>query len=128
MGVLARLFRRSKATEETAGTAADDLTTDATAEETAATTPESAEAVDTTNAGESSAGAPADDAGAERTGEPTAASARDEAGDGNAVEPRTDGSTQAGPVAPAAVDGVEIPRQQSAEEAADSGAGDGARA
>ncbi|MFI1922494.1 hypothetical protein [Streptomyces sp. NPDC020377] len=109
MGVLARIFRRSKATEEaTAGTA---------------------------SAADASTGTPADGVGAERTGEPTPAqdSAEAEAGAeqagpeqaGNAAEPETEKTTE--PVAVGGTDGVEIPRQQSAEEAADSEAGDGAR-
>ncbi|MEU9269448.1 hypothetical protein AB0E04_28905 [Streptomyces sp. NPDC048251] len=102
MGVLARIFRRSKATEE------------ATAE--------------TASAADASTGTPADGVGAERTGEPTQESA--EAGPGaekagNAAEPETEKTTE--PVAVAGTDGVEIPRQQSAEEAADSEAGEGAR-
>ncbi|MBK3635459.1 hypothetical protein JHN52_21520 [Streptomyces sp. MBT97] len=133
MGVLARLFRRSKATEEAAETVADDVTTgakDATAGAAAGTTPGAADAADTTDGDERSASAPADGAGAERTDEPTTASARerDGDGDGDIVEPQADGPAEAGPVVLAATDGVEIPRQQSAEEAADSGAGDGARA
>ncbi|WP_314224501.1 gliding motility protein [Streptomyces zaehneri] len=68
---------------------------------------------------------------AERTGEPT--SARDSVDAeveaekaGNAAEPETEKTTE--PAAVAGTDGVEIPRQQSAEEAADSEAGEGARA
>ncbi|WP_307839331.1 hypothetical protein [Streptomyces sp. MBT97] len=112
---------------------ADDVTTgakDATAGAAAGTTPGAADAADTTDGDERSASAPADGAGAERTDEPTTASARerDGDGDGDIVEPQADGPAEAGPVVLAATDGVEIPRQQSAEEAADSGAGDGARA
>ncbi|WP_020125062.1 hypothetical protein [Streptomyces sp. 303MFCol5.2] len=107
MGVLARIFRRSKATEEaTAGTA---------------------------SAADASTGTPAGGVGAGRTGEPTPAQDSAEAGAeqagpeqaGNAAEPETEKTTE--PVAVGGTDGVEIPRQQSAEEAADSEAGDGAR-
>ncbi|MFG3026970.1 hypothetical protein ACGFZJ_00250 [Streptomyces sp. NPDC048253] len=115
MGVLARIFRRSKATEE------------ATAE--------------TTSAADASTGTPADGVGAEQPGEPAptqeSAEAEVEAEvevevgaekaekAGNAAEPETEKTTE--PVAVAGTDGVEIPRQQSAEEAADSEAGEGAR-
>ncbi|MGW6927869.1 hypothetical protein ACWGA9_42525 [Streptomyces sp. NPDC054950] len=97
MGVLARIFRRSKATEE------------ATAE--------------TTSAADASTGTPADGVGAEQPGEPAPAEKAEEAG--KAAEPETENTTE--PVAVAGTDGVEIPRQQSAEEAADSEAGEGAR-
>ncbi|WP_405963132.1 hypothetical protein OG713_11630 [Streptomyces sp. NBC_00723] len=113
MGVLARIFRRSKATEE------------ATAE--------------TTSAADASTGTPADGVGAEQPGEPAptqeSAEAEVEVGvgvgaekaekAGKAAEPETEKTTE--PVAVAGTDGVEIPRQQSAEEAADSEAGEGAR-
>ncbi|MFD9392025.1 hypothetical protein ACFWBB_15235 [Streptomyces sp. NPDC060000] len=102
MGVLARLFRRSKATEETA------------------------EATEATGVDEAPVGPAADDAEAERPGEPTSAQRPGEARD--ADEPEAGNTTEPEPVAVAATDGVEIPRQQSAEEAADSEAGEGARA
>jgi hypothetical protein len=110
MGVLARIFRRSKATEE------------ATAE--------------TTSAADAPTGTPADGVGAEQPA-PTQESAEAEAEvgvgvgaekaekAGKAAEPETEKTTE--PVAVAGTDGVEIPRQQSAEEAADSEAGEGAR-
>ncbi|MFF1439412.1 hypothetical protein [Streptomyces sp. NPDC058295] len=106
MGVLARIFRRSKATEE------------ATAE--------------TTSAADASTGTPVDGVEAERRGESPSAQESAEAEKaetadkaGNAAEPETEKTTE--PVAVAGTDGVEIPRQQSAEEAADSEAGEGAR-
>ncbi|WP_230194451.1 hypothetical protein OHU34_11565 [Streptomyces sp. NBC_00080] len=100
MGVLARILRRSKAAEE------------ATAE--------------TASAADASTGTPAEGIGAEQAGEPTTAQESAEAEQaGNAAEPETEKTTE--PVAVAGTDGVEIPRQQSAEEAADSEAGDGAR-
>ncbi|MEW2048107.1 hypothetical protein [Streptomyces sp. NPDC005476] len=101
MGVLARLFRRSGTTEATAAEA--------------------------TSADEAPVGTPADGAEAEQVGEPATA---EPAGTEEAVEPES-GTTVKGtpePVAVAAADGVEIPRQQSAEEAADSEAGEGAHA
>ncbi|MFE6822973.1 hypothetical protein [Streptomyces sp. NPDC057690] len=111
MGVLARIFRRSKATEE------------ATAE--------------TASAADASTATPSDGVGAEQRGEPAQESAEvgaevevasagtraEKAGD--AAEQETEKTTE--PVAVAGTDGVEIPRQQSAEEAADSEAGEGAR-
>lgn len=107
MGVLARIFRRSKATEE------------ATAE--------------TASAADPSTGTSVDGVEAEQTGEPTSARESAEANAeaeaetaGNAAETETEKTTE--PVAVAGTDGVEIPRQQSAEEAADSEAGEGARA
>ncbi|MFD7937582.1 hypothetical protein ACFV4T_24125 [Streptomyces sp. NPDC059755] len=107
MGVLARIFRRSKATEE------------ATAE--------------TTSAADASTGTPADGVGAEQPGEPAPTQESAEVGvgaekaekAGEAAETETEKTTE--PVAVAGTDGVEIPRQQSAEEAADSEAGEGAR-
>ncbi|MGW6525988.1 hypothetical protein [Streptomyces sp. NPDC054962] len=109
MGVLARIFRRSKATEE------------ATAE--------------TTSAADAPTGTPTDGVGAEQPGEPTPTQESAEVGvevgaekaekAGKAAEPETEKTTE--PVAVAGTDGVEIPRQQSAEEAADSEAGEGAR-
>ncbi|MFJ9020105.1 hypothetical protein ACIRPU_08990 [Streptomyces sp. NPDC102259] len=101
MGVLARIFRRSRTTEEATAEAA--------------------------GAADASAGTPADGVEAERTVEPT--SAREPAGTEEAegaVEPEPVKTKELDPVA--ATDGVEIPRQQSAEEAADSEAGEGARA
>ncbi|QJT04568.1 hypothetical protein G9272_33275 [Streptomyces asoensis] len=101
MGVLARIFRRSRATEE------------ATAE--------------TASAADTPTGTPMDGIEAEPTGAPTSAQESAEAEEaGSGAEPEPDKTTE--PVAVAATDGVEIPRQQSAEEAADSEAGEGARA
>lgn len=106
MGVLARLFQRSKATE--------------------------AASAQTTSAVEAPTDAPADGAEAERVGEPTTVRAPDEAEDaaGSAADDASGTETEKTkePVAAAATDGIEIPRQQSAEEAADSEAGEGARA
>ncbi|WP_406006374.1 hypothetical protein OG440_09340 [Streptomyces sp. NBC_00637] len=108
MGVLARIFRRSRATEE------------ATAE--------------TASAADAPTGTPVDGVEAERTGDPTSAQepaegaeAADaaEAGKGAAPDPEPENTTE--PVVVTATDGVEIPRQQSADEAADSEAGEGAR-
>ncbi|MER5199107.1 hypothetical protein ACWD3J_34400 [Streptomyces sp. NPDC002755] len=111
MGVLARIFRRSRTTEK------------ATAETT-----------ETAGAADAPAATPADDVEAERTGErtdgptsarePAEAEEAEDAGDVAGTEPVK--TTE--PVAVAATDGVEIPRQQSAEEAADSEAGEAARA
>ncbi|MEU3615234.1 hypothetical protein ABZ725_23320 [Streptomyces sp. NPDC006872] len=106
MGVLARLFRRSKAAEEAA-------TEEATATEApSGTTPE---------------GTPEEGAEVEQAAEAGHETA--EAGDTTETESasvtETGTGTAAEPVA--ATDGVEIPRQQSAEEAADSEAGEGAR-
>jgi hypothetical protein len=93
MGVLARLFRRSKVTEEAA-------------------------TEETTTAAEASAGTP--EGGTDV--EPAAEATRE------ATEAGGDTPTEAEPAtAPVAADGIEIPRQQSAEEAADSEAGEGAR-
>ncbi|GHH26899.1 hypothetical protein [Streptomyces lanatus] len=88
MGVFARIFRRSKASEEasTAEVQADTPTAEAAAEQTAEA--------------EGSVEAQAED-----TAQPVSAESVE--GDGD--------------------DGVEIPKQQSADEAADSEAGEGAR-
>ncbi|MFD7131564.1 hypothetical protein [Streptomyces sp. NPDC059894] len=111
MGVLARLFRRSKTTEGTAAT-----------EETAAakeTVTEEATAREAETTAEASAGTPVD--GAEAA--PTAGDApgRDSGGAGDAEETVSSADTDP------ATDGVEIPRQQSSEETVDSEAGEGAR-
>ncbi|MFH8801100.1 hypothetical protein ACH4F6_16130 [Streptomyces sp. NPDC017936] len=97
MGVLARLFRRSQATEET------------TTEETTAREAE-------TTAGAPSA-ATVDGAPAEQAAEGTPEGKPAEAGDATGTATEDD----------AAPDGVGIPRQQSAEEAVDSEAGEDAR-
>ncbi|WP_053851047.1 hypothetical protein [Streptomyces sp. NRRL B-24085] len=107
MGVFARLLRRSKTTEEasTAERQADITTAEPAAEE-------AAEA-------KGSTGAEADastEAGSEARAE----------GTGAAGAEGTDGSTATEAVEDAA-EGVEIPKQQSADEAADHEAGEGAR-
>ncbi|MFF5187800.1 hypothetical protein ACFY30_29235 [Streptomyces sp. NPDC000345] len=92
MGVLARLFRRSRATEEAvADTAAEAATDTGTAAGADAVTGEV-----TTAPGEAPSGTPAD------------------------------GEAAAGTAGTPAADGVEIPRQQSAGDVADSEAGEGA--
>jgi hypothetical protein len=110
MGVFARLLRRSKATEEasTAETQADIRTAEPAAEE----------------AGEAKGST---DAKAEVVTEPqaegrTGAGVAETAGAEDA-----DGTTATEAVEDAAAEGVEIPKQQSADEAADREAGEGAR-
>ncbi|MFC8247250.1 hypothetical protein [Streptomyces chartreusis] len=87
MGVFARLFRRSKATEE------------ASTAEVQADTPTAEQAAEETEAKGST------EAQAEEAARPSASESAPADGD----------------------DGVEIPKQQSADEAADSEAGEGAR-
>ncbi|MFE0451556.1 hypothetical protein ACFW2D_09745 [Streptomyces sp. NPDC058914] len=114
MGVLARLFRRSKATEEatTAGAGTEEASTGKTvAEETTAR--------EAQTTAEAPAGTAVDGDEAEQAAQD--ASARESAGAGDATEAATDDD------ATAAADGVEIPRQQSSGEAADSEAGENAR-
>lgn len=104
MGVLARLFRRSKASEEAA-------TEEATATEApSGTTPD---------------GTPEEGAEVEQAAEAGHETA--EAGDTTETESATVTGTGTAAEPVATSDGVEIPRQQSAEEAADSEAGEGAR-
>ncbi|WP_432196883.1 hypothetical protein [Streptomyces sp. bgisy027] len=88
MGVFARLFRRSKSTEE------------ASTVEVQADTPTAEQAAEETAEAKGSAGAEV-----EKAAQPTASESVEADGD----------------------DGVEIPKQQSADEAADSEAGEGAR-
>ncbi|SER96495.1 hypothetical protein SAMN04487983_102641 [Streptomyces sp. yr375] len=114
MGVLARLFRRSKVTEE--------LATE-----------------ETTAAVEASAGTPEDGTEAAQVDEADQAAEASQgatgAGDTALKETRTQPETEtetrkatgSATESVVAADGVEIPRQQSAEEAADSGAGESAR-
>ncbi|WP_329221650.1 hypothetical protein OG352_31750 [Streptomyces sp. NBC_01485] len=104
MSVLARLFRRSKVTEEPA-------------------------TEETTIAAEASAGTPEDGAEVEQVDQAAEASQEaTEAGDAAQKETRNETRKATGTATePAAADGVEIPRQQSAEEAADSDAGESAR-
>ncbi|WP_307165759.1 hypothetical protein [Streptomyces rishiriensis] len=85
------------------------------------------------SAADAPTGTSADDVEAEPTGEPTSAQDPVEAEQaGNAAGPEPEKTPElektTEPVAVPADDGVEIPRQQSAEEAADSEAGEGARA
>jgi hypothetical protein len=112
MGVFARLLRRSKATEEasTAETQADIRTAEPTAEEAAeAKGPTDTEAEVTADAG-------TETEAEDKTPVEVTGTAED-----------TDGSTATEAVEDAAADGVGIPKQQSAEEAADHEAGEGAR-
>ncbi|MEV6177683.1 hypothetical protein [Streptomyces sp. NPDC052015] len=112
MGVLARLFRRSKATEEatTAGAGTEEASTGKTVtEETTAREPETT--------AEAPAGTAVDGDEADQAAEE--APARESAEAGDATEAATDDDPTA--------DGVEIPRQQSSGEAADSEAGENAR-
>ncbi|MEU6510588.1 hypothetical protein [Streptomyces sp. NPDC046942] len=101
MGVFARIFGKSKATPETSDT-----------EATAGVEPDGAEAATESESTESEAAAK----------EAGAAEAKGSAGDGHADVPaRSDAG------ADEASEGSGIPKQQSAEEAADSAAGEGAR-
>jgi hypothetical protein len=114
MGVFARLLRRSKAREEasTAETQADIATAEPAAEE-------AAEAKGSTDAtAEAGTGTGAE---GETQVEPQA-----EVGE-TAAAKDTDGSTATEAVEDAGTDSVEIPKQQSADEAADHEAGEGAR-
>ncbi|WP_030326732.1 hypothetical protein [Streptomyces sp. NRRL B-3229] len=117
MGVFARLLRRSKATEEasTAETQADIRTADSAAD--------AADAADATKATNEADEAPA-------AKEPTGTKAEEkadekaEAGEASGAED-TQADTEA--VGEAAAEDVEIPKQQSAEDAANREAGEGAR-
>ncbi|WP_225101049.1 hypothetical protein [Streptomyces sp. CoH27] len=101
MGVFARIFGKSKATPETSDT-----------EATAGVEPDGAEVATESESTESEAAAK----------EAGAAEAKGSAGDGHADVPaRSDAG------ADEASEGSGIPKQQSAEEAADSAAGEGAR-
>ncbi|WBO63393.1 hypothetical protein [Streptomyces camelliae] len=102
MGVFARIFGKSKATPETSDT-----------EATAGVEPDGAEAAATESESTES------EAAAKEAG---AAEAKGSAGDGHADVPAR---SEAG--ADEASEGSGIPKQQSAEEAADSAAGEGAR-
>ncbi|EFH28904.1 predicted protein [Streptomyces sviceus ATCC 29083] len=124
MGVFARLLRRSKATEEasTAETQADILTAEPAAEA-------AAEAKGSTDA-EADAGA-----GTEVGTEAAAGTGTEVEGDARAevevtetaTAEGTDGPTATEAVEDAAAEGVEIPKQQSAEATADHETGEGAR-
>ncbi|WP_020121853.1 hypothetical protein [Streptomyces canus] len=116
MGVFARLLRRSKATEgaSAAETQADILTAGSAAEE-------AAEAKGSTDA-EAKAGS---GTGIEVEGD-ARVEVKVEVTETDAAED-TDGSTATEAVEDAAAEGVEIPKQQSAEATADHEADEGAR-
>ncbi|WLW51758.1 hypothetical protein [Streptomyces sp. YU58] len=101
MGVFARLLRRSKTTEE--ATAAEVQAADASTDEKGEQAEEAAEAK-----GSAEAGADVE--------------AKAETGTGDAAEEKTAAADK-----DTSGEGVEIPKQQSAEEVADSEAGEGAR-
>ncbi|GAA2883929.1 hypothetical protein GCM10010524_15690 [Streptomyces mexicanus] len=105
MGVFARLFRRSKATEE--ATAAEESTAAATAG-SVVTEPAAPEASVETD-GTAETDGPAED------GTPETATVRE------ASKQDGDGAENA------AADGLDIPRQQSTDEVAEHAAGEGAR-
>ncbi|WP_393097296.1 hypothetical protein [Streptomyces sp. LN325] len=121
MGVFARLLRRSRAAEEasTAEVPAGTRTAESDAESDAGTDAE----VTTTDA-EVTTGAAADAGGA---AEPVTEEATGSSESENAVEcgRKAEAAHTATGVAPS--EDVEIPRQQTAEKAADNGAGESAR-
>ncbi|MFE1840640.1 hypothetical protein [Streptomyces sviceus] len=122
MGVFARLLRRSKATEEasTAETQADILTAEPTAEEAAeAKGSTDAEAEVDTEAGAGT--------GTEVESEGEGDARVEVEVTETATAEGTDGSTATEAVEDAAAEGVEIPKQQSAEATADHEADEGAR-
>ncbi|MFI7502597.1 hypothetical protein ACIBVL_29805 [Streptomyces sp. NPDC049687] len=127
MGVLARLFRRSKATE--AKTSESQATEEAATQEAATdtATEEAPEAVgaQAPPSPEASAGSREDGGEAERAKQTAAATEPGGARQTGHSETVTEAA--AGAAAVSGPDGVEIPRQQSAEEVADSEAGEGAR-
>ncbi|MFF1305075.1 hypothetical protein [Streptomyces sp. NPDC058307] len=120
MGVFARLLRRSKATEEasTAEAQADIPTTEPAAEE-------AAEAKGSTDA-EAGAGAEAKAGTRTETEGETRVEPQVEVGQ-TAAAKDPDGSTATEAVEDAGAESVEIPKQQSADDAADHEAGEGAR-
>lgn len=124
MGVFARLLRRSKATEEasTAETQADIPTAEPAAEEAA----EARGSTEAKAGAETGAGAGAGAGTRTEAESETQVKPQGEVGEAAAAKD-TDGSTATEAVEDAGTEGVGIPKQQSADDAADHEAGEGAR-